>query len=81
MRSLLLLTLLLNGCTTYVGIAMNDQEGSAPEIHLDNPVGIVGGSMEVGDFELFIEHHSGIFYREQGYGYNLTGVKYYLTAD
>ena len=71
------LSLLLSGCTVYGGVAMHSESWDAPEVSLENPIGIVGGELETTDnIKLFIEHHSGITDLEHGYGYNLIGVKY-----
>ena len=79
--ALSLALLFLTGCTSYVGIGMHASNYSTPEVMLCNPIGIVGFSKGVGDFDVFLEHHSGITCYESGYGYNLVGVKYYLSND
>jgi hypothetical protein len=82
MRKLITAAMLLTmqGCATYVGIAASDGNG-APEVNLESPIGIIGGSYDVGAFRFFVEHHSGILYFEDGLGYNIGGVKYYFTGN
>lgn len=78
---ILLIVLFVQGCTTYVGLGIHSEKYGAPEITLENPIGIIGLSKSYGDFDLFIEHHSGLFVREDGTGYNITGVKYYFSKE
>lgn len=67
----------IGGCTVYGGVAMHSEGLDAPEVTLENPIGIVGAEAEFSDgYKLFVEHHSGIEDFEDGYGYNLIGVKY-----
>ena len=71
----------VSGCTTYIGLGYHPMHSDAPEMLVENPVGIVGGSTQFGDFDLFAEHHSGLLVRDVGAGYNLVGIKYYITRE
>ena len=64
-----------NGGYVSVGAGMAPSINQ-PEVELTNPIfdGEVGISK--GRYTLYVRHSSGIFYMEEGAGFNLIGIKY-----
>jgi len=66
---ILILTLLLQGCSTFVGVAYH-LDTDNPEYSESNPLFILRGEYKNG----FCEHISSIPDKEKGYGLNMCGV-------
>lgn len=72
---------ILSGCSSlYMGLGVHPRGADAPEIQLDNPIGIFGGEMELVSKDRlhvisFFDHYSGLFQMESGIGFNVTGIK------
>jgi len=69
MIRIILLTLLLQGCSTFVGVAYH-LNVDKPEYNGSNPLLVIRSEYENG----FCEHISSIPDREKGYGLNMCGV-------
>lgn len=80
MRIITLLALLsLGGCSTFwVGVGAHWEAYDRPEVTIENPVCEIGGEMRSGRLGLAFQHHSACFHREDGAGYNVGTVRYYL---
>lgn len=77
MKTIILLSiLLLNGCSYYIGVGIHTEGLDRPDVDLDNPIFVGGGKYSYKEYDIFLEHHSGIFDTEAGSGYNLLGIKY-----
>ena len=70
---LLLVYLLMTGCTANLGLAVHDTGN--PEVDLANPLGVI----QLEHDRVFCQHVSGITKREAGYGFNMCGV--WLISD
>lgn len=71
---------MIQGCALNVGTAIHSNGLDAPEVKLDNPIFIARATKEIGESVTgFCEHHSGIFTREDGLGYNFCGISYKIT--
>jgi len=68
-----LLILLLNACSVFVGLSGHLEAHDKPEIQLDNPLGYIRTEYREGRYMSFCEHTSGLFTRERGIGLNECG--------
>lgn len=57
------------GAVPYLGVALHSEGLDAPEVKLENPIGIAGIRIEIPEARINIEHHSGLIVTEEGYGY------------
>lgn len=72
----------ITGCSAkpYTGIAAHSTGADAPEVLLENPLGLIGVEWMCGveNLRCGFEHHSGLLAEEVGGGYNFGFVKWFL---
>ena len=74
MKTLILtLFLILQGCTTYAGIAVHSGL-DRPEYNGSNPLFVIRSQAENNNAFAFCEHISSVPDKEKGYGLNLCGA-------
>lgn len=73
----------LGGCTSiYVAAGVHHESSARPEITLENPVCVLGGSARLGHrWTAKLEHDSACFVTEEGFGYNRAVIQYELWWD
>lgn len=73
MLKIIFISIFLQGCTTYVGIAIHPAF-DRPEYNGGNPLLNVRSQIESDRYFSFCEHVSSIPDREKGYGLNMCGA-------
>lgn len=71
--------ILLQSCAMQAGFSIHSIENDVPEVTLENPLFKFHGTIKTKNGAWFIDHTSGVFVREEGYGLTEAGYLWNLS--